>query len=84
MPHIIVKAWPGKTEEQKQRLADAITRDVMTILGYGQSPCQSASRKFPRIGGRKKSIVRISRRVPQRCTKNRATGCKRASQARRL
>jgi 4-oxalocrotonate tautomerase len=36
MPHVIVKAWPGKTEVQKQKLADAITRDVMSILGYGQ------------------------------------------------
>lgn len=36
MPHVIVKAWPGKTEEQKQQLADAITRDVMSILGYGE------------------------------------------------
>ena len=35
MPHVIVKAWPGKTEEQKRRLAEAITRDVMDILGYG-------------------------------------------------
>lgn len=35
MPHIIVKLWPGKTEQQKARLADAITKDVMDILGYG-------------------------------------------------
>ena len=34
MPHITVKLWPGKSEEQKQRLADAITRDVMEILEY--------------------------------------------------
>jgi len=31
MPHIIVKLYPGRTEEQKQRLADAIARDVMAI-----------------------------------------------------
>ncbi|MBT2793515.1 tautomerase family protein [Paraburkholderia strydomiana] len=36
MPHVIVKAWPGKTEEQKRRLAEAITEDVMRILGYGE------------------------------------------------
>ncbi|MBB5399393.1 MULTISPECIES: tautomerase family protein [Paraburkholderia] len=35
MPHVIVKAWSGKTEEQKRRLAEAITRDVMDVLGYG-------------------------------------------------
>jgi len=36
MPHVIVKLWPGKSEKQKQRLADAITKDVMEILHYGE------------------------------------------------
>jgi 4-oxalocrotonate tautomerase len=36
MPHVIVKLWPGKTERQKARLAEAITKDVMDILGYGE------------------------------------------------
>ena len=36
MPHVIVKMWPGKPEKQKARLADAITRDVMEILNYGE------------------------------------------------
>ena len=36
MPHVIVKLWPGKSVEQKQRLADAITRDVMATLDYGE------------------------------------------------
>ena len=36
MPHVIVKLWPGKSEQQKKRLADAITKDVMEILGYGE------------------------------------------------
>lgn len=35
MPHVIVKLWPGKSEAQKRRLAEAITRDVTTILNYG-------------------------------------------------
>jgi aryl-alcohol dehydrogenase-like predicted oxidoreductase len=36
MPHVIVKLWPGKSEQQqKQRLAEAITKDVMDILHYG-------------------------------------------------
>ncbi|HET9131743.1 MAG TPA: tautomerase family protein [Terriglobia bacterium] len=26
MPHVIVKLWPGKTDEQKKQLADRITR----------------------------------------------------------
>ncbi|MBB6093893.1 4-oxalocrotonate tautomerase [Povalibacter uvarum] len=33
MPHVIVKLWPGKTEEQKSRLTEAIVRDLMTVMG---------------------------------------------------
>ena len=36
MPHVIVKLWPGKSEAQKQRLADKITRDVMDAFNYGE------------------------------------------------
>jgi 4-oxalocrotonate tautomerase len=36
MPHIVVKLWPGKSKEQKARLAEAITEDVMDILHYGE------------------------------------------------
>jgi len=35
MPHVIVKLWPGKSGQQKTRLAEAITKDVMNILHYG-------------------------------------------------
>ena len=31
MPHVIVKLWPGRTEEQKKRLADEIVKDVVAI-----------------------------------------------------
>ena len=37
MPHVIVKLWPGKSEKQKARLAEAITKDVMDVLGYGEA-----------------------------------------------
>jgi 4-oxalocrotonate tautomerase len=36
MPHVIVKLWPGKSERQKTRLAEAIARDMMDVLGYGE------------------------------------------------
>jgi len=36
MPQIIVKLCPGKTEQQKTRLANAITKDVMEILHHGE------------------------------------------------
>ncbi len=35
MPHVIVKMWPGKSEQQKKRLTDEIVQDVMNILNYG-------------------------------------------------
>ncbi|WP_346897579.1 tautomerase family protein [uncultured Roseibium sp.] len=37
MPHVIVKLWPGKTEDQKTKLAEAITREVTQILGNGEA-----------------------------------------------
>ena len=36
MPHVIVKLRPGPSEQQKARLAEAITRDVMDILDLGE------------------------------------------------
>jgi 4-oxalocrotonate tautomerase len=37
MPHVIVKLWPGKSEAQKARLAEKITRDVMEALDDDES-----------------------------------------------
>ena len=36
MPHVIVKLWPGKSEQQKARLAEAIAEGVMRVLNYGE------------------------------------------------
>lgn len=36
MPHVIVKLWPGKSEHQKARLAEKITKDVMNVFDYGE------------------------------------------------
>ena len=47
MPHVIVKLWPGKSEEQKVRLAEAIARDVMDVLNYGE---ESVSVAFEEVG----------------------------------
>ena len=33
MPHVVVKLAPGSSEEKKNRLAEAIVRDLMSILG---------------------------------------------------
>jgi 4-oxalocrotonate tautomerase len=31
MPHIIVKLYPGRSEEQKKQLVEEIVKDVVTI-----------------------------------------------------
>ena len=36
MPHVIVKLWPGPSEQQKSRLAEQIVKDVVSILGSGE------------------------------------------------
>ena len=36
MPHVIVKLWPGKSEQQKVRLAEEIVKDVTKVLNYGE------------------------------------------------
>jgi 4-oxalocrotonate tautomerase len=36
MPHVIVKLWPGKSEQQKKRLADAIVKEVTSVLSTSE------------------------------------------------
>ncbi|MBV8760164.1 MAG: tautomerase family protein [Deltaproteobacteria bacterium] len=36
MPHVIVKMLKGRTEDQKRRLAEAITEDVMNHASVGE------------------------------------------------
>ena len=31
MPHVIIKMFPGRTEDQKQALCDRVVKDVMEI-----------------------------------------------------
>ncbi len=33
MPHIIVKLYPGRSEQQKKKLAEKIMEDVVSIAG---------------------------------------------------
>jgi 4-oxalocrotonate tautomerase len=34
MPHVVVKLWPGKSEQQKIQLAEEIAKAIMTVLQY--------------------------------------------------
>ena len=36
MPHLIIKLWKGKTEEQKKKLAEELTKTAMSVIGYGE------------------------------------------------
>jgi 4-oxalocrotonate tautomerase len=36
MPHVIVKLYPGRSEQQKIRLAEAIVKDVVAIIKCGE------------------------------------------------
>jgi 4-oxalocrotonate tautomerase len=49
VPHVIVKLWPGKTEKQKEQLAERITQDVMEVLHYGD---ESVSVAFEEIAAK--------------------------------
>ena len=40
MPHVIVKLWPGRSEQEKKQLADAIVKDVVT---YAKCDASSVS-----------------------------------------
>jgi 4-oxalocrotonate tautomerase len=46
VPHVIVKLWPRKSDQQKSRLAEAIARNVMDLLGSAE---ESVSVAFEEI-----------------------------------
>jgi 4-oxalocrotonate tautomerase len=47
MPHLIVKLWPGKSEQQKTRLAEEITKGLMDVLAYGEESVSVAIEEVP-------------------------------------
>ena len=73
MPHVIVKLWPGKSEQQKAKLAAAIVKDVTRALNYGEESVRSPWRRFRRAIGSKRFTSRTSRRSPRSYTRSRAT-----------
>ena len=47
MPHVIVKLWPGKSEKQKAKLAEEITKAVMAVFNYGEESVSVAMEEVP-------------------------------------
>ena len=47
MPHVIVKLWPGKSEQHKTQLAEESVKDVMKVLNYGAESVSVAIEEVP-------------------------------------
>jgi 4-oxalocrotonate tautomerase len=47
MPHVIVKMYPGRSEQQKRRLAEAIVKDVVAIAGGSEDSVSVAIEEIP-------------------------------------
>lgn len=47
MPHVSVKLWPGRSEEDKQRLAEAIVEDVVRFTGCSESSVSVSIEEIP-------------------------------------
>jgi 4-oxalocrotonate tautomerase len=48
MPHVIVKMKVGRTEEQKRRLTEEITKDLIAICNVAETSVSIAIEEFPR------------------------------------
>ena len=59
MPHVIVKMYPGRSEQQKARLAEAIVKDVMTLTGSETKPFPYLLKKSGRATGWRRSTSPI-------------------------
>ena len=44
---LIVKLWPGKSEQQKTQLAEEIVEDVINVLNYGEESVSVAIEEVP-------------------------------------
>jgi len=59
MPHVIVKLWPGRTEEQKQELANRIAKDVIETLNAPQTSVSVSIQEVQEKNGLMKCIILI-------------------------
>ena len=75
MPHVIVKLWPGKSEEQKTRLAEEITKDVMDVLHYGEEPVSVAIEEIEPQDWAEKVYTPEILTSPEKLRRNQDTQC---------
>ena len=74
MPHILVKLWPGKSERQKQNLADKITRAVVDTLHYGEESVSVGFEQVPARNWMAESTSPIFGRSQARSSRPRTVG----------
>ncbi len=48
MPHVIVKLWPGRSEQDKARLAEEIVKDVVGVIRCPESAVSVAIEEVKR------------------------------------
>ena len=73
MPHVIIKLWPGKSEQQKQRLAEGVTKVVMTSFGYGEESVSVSLEEIAPSEWTRKSTSPTSSMAPASSTSRPAT-----------
>lgn len=48
MPHVIIKMFPGRTEDQKQALCDRVVNDLIETAGCEEASVSVAIEEIPR------------------------------------
>ena len=48
MPHIIVKMFPGRTDDQKKELAEKISKEVVDVCGCSKDAVSLSYEEIPR------------------------------------
>jgi 4-oxalocrotonate tautomerase len=71
MPHVSVKPWPGRSEQTKQRLADAIVEDVVNVIGCGEESVSAFIEEIDPKNWKEKVYDPLIRRKRAHFTKNR-------------
>lgn len=49
MPHIAIKMMPGRNDAQKQRLAEALVRTTMEVIGATEDSLSVTIEDIPRL-----------------------------------
>ena len=73
MPHVIVKLYPGRSEQQKNRLAEEIVKDIVAIAKCEEEAVSVAIEEIRPEDWAKRSINRTFLTTRRGYTRNRDT-----------